>query len=544
MEETGAILKDVSARKYNNLHYDRLRKARKELTWALSEVRVKKSDVNSIEELLNIIWSFFEDTSNKSTRLRLHIQVEHAMQAYESLKEDLNRYKEKQATKVLKGPTNSPTTKTTVFSMPGLSWESARNEPNRFAGTYKFSQDHVGNTKRESNNTVVKRTVEVATRNSDDIYVRLNGGEENMSKEISQGHERKTAEVKREKHVNFSDTLYVSSILSTHLPSLRNENRSKYTNDFQSGTYHRIDKNKQNDHADVTETKNAKETSTATRDGTLLSSLGDSNKNNQVSSDKGTTVISGSKLIAQNKEPMTVALEDLSAERLPDSVDESDVHDDKVKRLSIIRPEVANLKKEFSQLYQRQWMDAFVELSEKVPSEEEIISTLLNIVMYAYQYCEKTATRQMKNLEAAFKREILFPNDSKVITQVNYEKANSLDSLSNALVTLRNLRQEVAHTSLPAIIPMVVGHIEKTNVSPVNQGSRLYQYIEKCVELTWLMCIQDAPMFLYICEPGTAHQDKFRSYTRSGPIVKYCVWPCLYLHAGGSLLDEGIAQMQ
>ncbi|KAK3602846.1 hypothetical protein CHS0354_026405 [Potamilus streckersoni] len=328
MEETGAILKDVSSRKYNNLHYDRLRKARKELTWALSEVRVKKSDVNSIEELLNIIWSFFEDTSNKSTRLRLHIQIEHAMHAYESLKEDLNRHKEKQAAKMHKVPANSPTTKTTVAGMPGLSWERARHEFKKLGETYESSQTHVGKTRRKSKNTGVKQIDQATTRNAEESHIRSNDGEDSVSEEISQGQKGTTAYVKREKHVNFSDNVYVSSIISTYMPLLRSEDHSKYANDLHSGKS-RIDMNKQEDHTDVAGRKNAEETSPAIGDTTSLSSKLDSPNSSRVPSEKRITNISGPKLIEKDKESRAETLGASPAKRLSDNGEESDVHSDK-----------------------------------------------------------------------------------------------------------------------------------------------------------------------------------------------------------------------
>jgi len=68
------------------------------------------------------------------------------------------------------------------------------------------------------------------------------------------------------------------------------------------------------------------------------------------------------------------------------------------------------------------------------------------------------------------------------------------------------------------------------------------RYIEKCVEIFWMMAIHDPPLHV---EFTAKHGDKFNdqmytSYSNSGGKVERLVWPPLYRGVGGVLLRKGV----
>ncbi|CAG2251151.1 unnamed protein product [Mytilus edulis] len=73
-------------------------------------------------------------------------------------------------------------------------------------------------------------------------------------------------------------------------------------------------------------------------------------------------------------------------------------------------------------------------------------------------------------------------------------------------------------------------------------------YFEKCVEICWQFVIQDPPLFLDIrsLTGETINKDTHKEYTKSGAVIKYVVWPALYLHCKnnekGALLAKGVVQ--
>lgn len=65
-------------------------------------------------------------------------------------------------------------------------------------------------------------------------------------------------------------------------------------------------------------------------------------------------------------------------------------------------------------------------------------------------------------------------------------------------------------------------------------------YIDACVEITWLMCIQDPPMVItWATEGEVINTNYYKLFQTSGSIVKTCVWPVLLLHNRGPIVSKG-----
>ena len=77
-----------------------------------------------------------------------------------------------------------------------------------------------------------------------------------------------------------------------------------------------------------------------------------------------------------------------------------------------------------------------------------------------------------------------------------------------------------------------------------NRYAKTVEYVKKCVEICWLMAVQDPPMAF---GPLPRFYDWFDSnlykpYTKSGRKVDFVVWPVLYLHDNGSVICKGILE--
>lgn len=68
-------------------------------------------------------------------------------------------------------------------------------------------------------------------------------------------------------------------------------------------------------------------------------------------------------------------------------------------------------------------------------------------------------------------------------------------------------------------------------------------YIDRCVEVCWIMATQNTPMHLEFCNKGDRPSSLFRPFTRMGNAVQNCVWPALFLHKDGPLLEKGVAHL-
>lgn len=68
-------------------------------------------------------------------------------------------------------------------------------------------------------------------------------------------------------------------------------------------------------------------------------------------------------------------------------------------------------------------------------------------------------------------------------------------------------------------------------------------YIQKCIECSWFMCVQDPPMHLVVWKSGEEMDNNcMKSFTKLGKFVDFSVWPALYLYKAGPLLSKGIVQ--
>ena len=85
---------------------------------------------------------------------------------------------------------------------------------------------------------------------------------------------------------------------------------------------------------------------------------------------------------------------------------------------------------------------------------------------------------------------------------------------------------------------------ESTSDCLLKRFTKVFTYSTKCVNLSWLMRTQSPELFLddRLETDSKFDADRFKHYTQTGQTMDYIVWPALYLHEGGPLLQKGVAQ--
>ena len=67
-------------------------------------------------------------------------------------------------------------------------------------------------------------------------------------------------------------------------------------------------------------------------------------------------------------------------------------------------------------------------------------------------------------------------------------------------------------------------------------------YVNVCVEVLWLMSVQNPPMAIEWPEPNsTFNNEKYKEYCKKGETVKLAVWPAVFLNDKGPLMNKGYA---
>ncbi|XP_060580323.1 uncharacterized protein LOC132737103 [Ruditapes philippinarum] len=105
---------------------------------------------------------------------------------------------------------------------------------------------------------------------------------------------------------------------------------------------------------------------------------------------------------------------------------------------------------------------------------------------------------------------------------------------------LKEVRKSFAPMLIESVFQNYVGE-KKLNFTKKKYTEK---FIKKCVEICWLMNSQNPPVIFDTSDvDGKSFDvDKFRTYTKTGKLVDYVVWPPMLLHKGGPMLCKGVAQ--
>lgn len=79
----------------------------------------------------------------------------------------------------------------------------------------------------------------------------------------------------------------------------------------------------------------------------------------------------------------------------------------------------------------------------------------------------------------------------------------------------------------------------------IRTDAKMKDFLHKCIELCWLMVIQDPSIVMDVNIKRYNEKydsNSFKTFTKSGKYIDYIVWPPIYLHKDGSILLKGVAQ--
>lgn len=203
------------------------------------------------------------------------------------------------------------------------------------------------------------------------------------------------------------------------------------------------------------------------------------------------------------------------------------------------------IAEKFSELYDNEWTEAFDDLLNKRNLEEpEVIAALLHIVEKSYSFCMDEAKLQLETMNAATLNIIQF-GTSKGSEQVHEATELNLSLLkefrkSIAFEAVPSLQQRFFEDNLPVIYKEKLRGVPK----PSKEDS-LAKYANRAVELSWWMCVQIPPVYMFPAEHAKFDPSLYRAYTKTGKNVAFFVWPALKLYEkGGGILAKGVVQFQ
>ncbi|KAK3100359.1 hypothetical protein FSP39_018692 [Pinctada imbricata] len=200
------------------------------------------------------------------------------------------------------------------------------------------------------------------------------------------------------------------------------------------------------------------------------------------------------------------------------------------------------LAKQFEEVYSYEWKTAWREMNRWLKDKQaEITYNLLRVVRFAYEFCRKAAAEQILDLTKKSVQPLIQPIRLPYMeSQPSIEQRAILSS--TGVKYAKRYRREVAAVSLPQLSQKFKEQVIRPDFGwdPDKLPPYLSDYIDKVVEVLWLMSVQDPPMFIdWPIDGSTLDSDKYKVYSGDGSRVQQCVWPCVYVSGNGPLLSKG-----
>ncbi|XP_053389996.1 uncharacterized protein MCAP_0864-like isoform X2 [Mercenaria mercenaria] len=190
----------------------------------------------------------------------------------------------------------------------------------------------------------------------------------------------------------------------------------------------------------------------------------------------------------------------------------------------------SKLSEKFSELYENEWTNAYEEVERECKTEEKSIGYLYKTLGDIFDFCRTIAEEHGKSIQAC-------------LLTIPYAANARPKSAKLGVTSLRQLK-ELRKIVAPYLVGSVFQHFVDTMQINLTGKKKTENFIKGCVEICWLMNSLDPPVILDTVN-GKGNKfdgDKFRTYTKTGQLIDYVVWPPVLLHKDGPLLCKGVAQ--
>lgn len=196
----------------------------------------------------------------------------------------------------------------------------------------------------------------------------------------------------------------------------------------------------------------------------------------------------------------------------------------------------------YSELYDNEWSEAFEVIkaleypntTEDPDTEyfEEVLRILKNILMAAYKFSAERTEKHLKDIKLTL---------LGTITDQEKDEAKGTEEYDRFVTEhAMKYRKEAAAYAIKTASKVFKRDGWQTFSKQKSEDPKLLAYVDKCVELTWYMRIQDPPMHLHcLQEKETISKAEFAFHGRKGKTTLVCVWPALLLFEGGHLVTKG-----
>nr|XP_022326151.1 structural maintenance of chromosomes protein 2-like isoform X3 [Crassostrea virginica] len=197
------------------------------------------------------------------------------------------------------------------------------------------------------------------------------------------------------------------------------------------------------------------------------------------------------------------------------------------------------LAEKVSELYDNEWTNAIENLEAIDVSEEKGIRILLKIIQNVFDTCSEFGDVHLQS----FPDLLVLP---PTIFQLGKSRMINIEKMSSdVLKPMKDFRKSNAKYAITCLQEYFSKKEGKSRMQIEDKYlEQCREYIEKCVELCWMMRVQDPPIYMEANYATNSPFDssRMRSFTKAGQFIHFVVWPTFFLHKDGPLLAKGVVQ--
>ncbi|CAG2207882.1 unnamed protein product [Mytilus edulis] len=171
----------------------------------------------------------------------------------------------------------------------------------------------------------------------------------------------------------------------------------------------------------------------------------------------------------------------------------------------------------------------------------ECVIMLLHFLTDSYEECGKLVAELDRHIEQAV-----------TLTHCEQDGDKSGESSSSSqnippeiLKPIKDIRRKMTVNNMEILQKKLLDHLKIVRMDVKDDHiSACSKFVADCIKYAWMMQIQDPPVYIEWDFPSDTKIDTniLRSYTKAGDQVDFIVWPVLYLHKDGPVLNKGVVQ--
>ncbi|OWF42898.1 uncharacterized protein LOC110460493 [Mizuhopecten yessoensis] len=197
----------------------------------------------------------------------------------------------------------------------------------------------------------------------------------------------------------------------------------------------------------------------------------------------------------------------------------------------------------YSKMFVNEWEAALQVLETSGREYRKCTELLFSILVEIYKYSERKSAEQLSKIIEGTNDVLMQSTGGRPLSRYNVKAVGGIEAMI--------YRRKVSDSTVAAITQLYtvnnVEEFQKQNITQtIKNNKKIKDYVSKCVEVTWCMCIQDPAMnFDLTRKKGYAFDlSRYQYYRTEGTIMDSLVWPVLLSRAQGAVVSKGWADAE